>query len=172
MNNSSSLSRSLLPLILLHFTWIIGTSSPAIADEFLPRTNPKFKQAEEVYRSLIRAVGDSRTPPELRMVRGRSSVFDIAMFAPKQHRVLIEERFVDLTQRLPPSDGPHALALILGHELAHFYRSHPWALAFGNAFADRQRHSGNGGTAAPSGPAVNRGERRALAAGGRHFSGL
>src|SRR4029079_5421791 len=145
MNNSSSLSRSLLPLILLHFTWIIGTSSPALADEFLPRTNPKFKQADEVYRNLIRAVGDSRTPPELRVVRGKSSVFDIAMFSPKQHRILVEERFLDVAHRLPTSDGPHALALILGHELAHFYRNHPWALEFGNAFADRQRQSVDGG---------------------------
>ncbi|HEX6948897.1 MAG TPA: tetratricopeptide repeat protein [Nitrospira sp.] len=172
MNKSSSLSRSVLLLILLHFAWIIGTSSPAIADEFLPRTNPKFKQAEEVYRSLIRAVGDSRTPPELRMVRGRSSVFDIAMFAPKQHRVLIEERFVDLTQRLPPSDGPHALALILGHELAHFYRSHPWALEFGNAFANRQRQSEDGGAASTSGHVVNREERRRLESEADYFGGF
>ena len=172
MNNSSSLSRSLLSLILLHFAWLICTSSPAIADEFLPRTNPKFKQAEEVYRSLIRAVGDSRTPPELRMVRGKSSVFDIAMFAPKQHRVLIEERFVDLTQRLPPSDGPHALALILGHELAHFYRSHPWALEFGNAFANRQRQPEDGGAASTSGYVVNREERRRLESEADYFGGF
>src|SRR4029078_6090388 len=164
MVNSSSARSLLLSLILFHVACLCCAGSPALADEYLPRTNPKFKQAEEVYRSLIRAIGDSRTPPELRIVRGKSCVFDIAMFAPKQHRVLIEERFVDLAQRLPNSDGPHALALILGHESAHFYRNHPWCLEFANAFADRQRHSGNGGTAAPSGPAVNREERRRLEA--------
>src|SRR4029453_5171899 len=133
MVNSSSPCRSLLLLILVHAAWLIFVGSPAAADELLQRNNPKFKWAEDVYRRLSRAVGDRRTPPELRMVRGKSSVFDIAMFAPKQHRVLIEERFVDLAQRLPNSDGSHALALILGHELAHFYRNHPWALEFGNA---------------------------------------
>lgn len=172
VTSSSSRSLLFLLLVLFHSVYLICAGSPALADEFLPRTNPKFKQAEEVYRSLIRAIGDSRTPPELRIVRGKSCVFDIAMFAPKQHRVLIEERFVDLAQRLPNSDGPHALALILGHELAHFYRNHPWVLEFGNAFADRQRHSGNGGTAAPSGPAVNREERRRLEAEADYFGGF
>jgi len=172
MVNSSSSRSLLLSLILFHVACLCCAGSPALADEYLPRTNPKFKQAEEVYRSLIRAVGDSRTPPELRMVRGKSSVFDIAMFAPKQHRVLIEERFMDLAQRLPDSAGPHALALILGHELAHFYRSHPWALEFGNAFADRQRQSGDGGAAPASGLAMNREERRRLESEADYFGGF
>jgi tetratricopeptide (TPR) repeat protein len=162
MVNSSS-SRSLLSLLLHCAAWFLCATSPALADEILPRSNPKFKQADEVYRNLIRAVGDSRTPPEFRMVRGKSSVFDIAMFAPNQHRVLIEERFVDLAQRLPNSDGPHALALILGHELAHFYRSHPWALEFGKAFADRQRQPGDG---------ENREERRRLESEADYFGGF
>jgi len=172
MVNSSSSRSLLLSLILLHIVYVFSAGSPALADEFLPRTNPKFKQADEVYRNLIRAVGDSRTPPELRVVRGKSSVFDIAMFSPKQHRVLVEERFLDVAQRLPTSDGPHALALILGHELAHFYRNHPWALEFGNAFADRQRQSGNGGAAPASGPALDREERRRLESEADYFGGF
>jgi tetratricopeptide (TPR) repeat protein len=166
----SSSPRSCVSLILFHAAWLLCAVPPALADEFLSRTDPKFKQAEEVYRSLIRSIGDSRTPPELRMVRGKSSVFDIAMFAPTQHRVLIEERFVDVAQRLAPSEGPHALALILGHELAHFYRSHPWALEFGKGFAERQRQPGNGGPATRDG--LNREERRRLEAEADYFGGF
>ena len=172
MVKSSSPWRSHLLLSLVHAAWLVFGSSPAVADELLPRNNPKFTRAEDVYRSLIRAVGDRRTPPELRMVRGKSSVFDIAMFAPKQHRVLIEERFLDLVQRLPIRDGPDALALILGHELAHFYRNHPWALEFGNAFADRQRRSEDGGVSPGPGPALNREERRRLEAEADYFGGF
>ena len=148
----------------------MSAGSPALADEYLPRTDAKFKQTEEVYRNLIRAVGDGRTPPELRIVRGKSSVFDVAMFAPKQHRVLVEERFVDVVQRLPPSNGPQALALILGHELAHFYRNHPWALEFGKAFADRQQQRADGEIA--RGTSLNREERRRLEAEADYFGGF
>jgi tetratricopeptide (TPR) repeat protein len=172
MVNSSSSRSLLLSLILLHIAYVFSAGSPALADEFLPRTNPKFKHTDEVYRNLIRAIGDSRTPPELRVVRGKSSVFDIAMFSPKQHRVLVEERFLDVAQRLPASDGAHALALILGHELAHFYRNHPWALEFGNALADRQRQSVDGGAMQASGPALNRDERRRLESEADYFGGF
>jgi tetratricopeptide (TPR) repeat protein len=86
--------------------------------------------------------------------------------------VLIEDRFLDLVQRLPISDGPDALALILGHELAHFYRSHPWALEFGNAFADRHRQSGDGGVPPAPAAALNREERRRLEAEADYFGGF
>lgn len=168
MVNTSSPPTALVQLLLCAVC-LISAGSPASADEYLPRTDAKFKQTEEVYRNLIRAVGDGRTPPELRVVRGKSSVFEVAMFAPKQHRVLIEERFVDLVQHLP-SGGPHALALILGHELAHFYRSHPWALEFGKAFAGRQQHRGNDENAVH--PSLNRAERRRLEAEADYFGGF
>jgi tetratricopeptide (TPR) repeat protein len=64
------------------------------------------------------------------------------------------------------------LALILGHELAHFYRSHPWALEFGNAFAHRQRQSGDAEAAPASGPALNRDERRRLESEADYFGGF
>ena len=162
----------LLWLIVMCVLWSVWLRGLATADDYLPRTDPKFKQVERVYRNLVRAVGDSRTPPELRMVRGKSSVFDIAMFAPKQHRVVIEERFVDLAQRLPASDGPHALALILGHELAHFYRRHPWALEFGKAFAERQRQVRESAAGSEVDTAPTREERRRIEAEADYFGGF
>ena len=158
--------------VILYALCSLSLRGLATADEYLPRADPKFQQVEGVYRNLVRAIGDSRTPPELRMVRGKSSVFDIAMFAPRQHRVVIEERFVDLAQRLPASDGLHALALILGHELAHFYRRHPWALEFGKVFADRQ-HQARESTAGPrADTAPTREARRRLEAEADYFGGF
>lgn len=158
-----------LILSVLCSPWFRGL---ATADDYLPKADPKFQQVERVYRNLVRAVGDSRTPPELRMVRGKSSLFDIAMFAPKQSRVLIEERFVDLAQGLPASDRPDALALILGHELAHFYRNHPWALEFGKAFADRQRQVQEGAANHHADAAPTREERRRIEAEADYFAGF
>ena len=168
----TSSPRRLPGFVILYALCSLWLSGVATADDYLSRTDPKFQQVEQVYRNLVRAVGDSRTPPELRMVRGKSSVFDIAMFAPKLYMVVIEERFVDLAQRLPASDGPHALALILGHELAHFYRRHPWALEFGKAFADRQRQvrEGAAGLGADVMPAPE--ERRRIEAEADYFGGF
>src|SRR5262245_62540360 len=114
--------RRLPAFIILHALCSLWLSGLATADEYVPRTDPKFQQVELVYRNLVRAVGDSRTAPELRMVRGKSSVFDIARFAPKLYRVAIEERFVNLAQRLPASDGPPAVAAIPVHDLPHHDR--------------------------------------------------
>ena len=158
--------------IILYALCSLCISGLATADDYLPRTDPKFQQVERIYRNLVRAVGDSRTPPELRMVRGKSSVFDIAMFAPKQHKVFIEERFVDLARRLPASDGLHALALILGHELAHFYRRHPSVLEFGKAFADRQRQVRENAAGLAADAAPTREERRRIEAEADYFGGF
>jgi len=166
-------SRGFLACWLLSgFAWLclIGQAS---ADEMLPRTDPKVRQAEQVYRNLLRVIGDNRTPPEFRMVRGKASTFDIAMFSPKHHRVVLEERFYDLAQSLPPSIGSHALALIIGHELAHFYRSHPWAIEFGRAFADRQRDSKEPGElSVGQASAANVAERRRIETEADYFGGF
>jgi tetratricopeptide (TPR) repeat protein len=168
----TSSPRRLPGFIIVHALCSLWLSGLATADDYVPRTDPKFQQVEQVYRNLVRAVGDSRTPPELRMVRGKSSVFDIAMFAPKLYRVVIEEQFVDLAQRLPASDRPHALALILGHELAHFYRHHPWALEFGKAFADRQRQVRESAAGLGANTSPTRDERRRIEAEADYFGGF
>lgn len=152
--------RSIRVGLLLAGALCAGSPAQA-ADEFLPRASPKVQQAEQVYRRVVQAIGDARTPPEFKMVRGRSSMFDVAMFSPSQHRVVIEERFYDLAQSLSPSTAPHALALILGHELAHFYRNHSWTMEFGRAFAERQA----GAAAAPA-------ERRRVEAEADYFGGF
>lgn len=166
--------RFLSPILL---AGIVSFGSPVqAADEFLPRSNPKVQQAEQVYRRVVQAIGDARTPPEFKMVRGKSSAFDVAMFAPSQHRVIMEERFYDLAQRLPASNAPHALALILGHELAHFYRNHSWAMEFGRAFAERQTGAavshGAAGVGGAQAAAAAPAERRRVEAEADYFGGF
>ncbi|SLM48674.1 conserved exported protein of unknown function [Nitrospira japonica] len=166
--------RFLSPILL---AGIVSFGSPVQAsDEFLPRSNPKVQQAEQVYRRVVQAIGDARTPPEFKMVRGKSSAFDVAMFAPSQHRVIMEERFYDLAQRLPASNAPHALALILGHELAHFYRNHSWAMEFGRAFAERQTGAavshGAAGVGGAQAAAAAPAERRRVEAEADYFGGF
>jgi len=161
---------------LLLLAGIVCFGSPVqAADEFLPRTNPKVQQAEQVYRRLVQAIGDARTPPEFKMSRGKSSAFDVAMFRPSQHRVIMEERFYDLAQGMPAATAPHALALILGHELAHFYRNHSWAMEFGRAFAGRQAGAvshGAGGAGETQAAATAPAERRRVEAEADYFGGF
>lgn len=158
-------------MLLVHLVWLFAPFQ-ALADDFLPRTNAKAKEAEQIFRALLSAIGDNRTPPDFRIVRGKSSSFDIALYVPKSHRVMIEEEFYDLAHSLPGSAAPQALALILGHELAHFYRNHPWAIEFGKAFAERQREPTE-----PPGPvagpvSADFAERRRIEADADYFGGF
>jgi tetratricopeptide (TPR) repeat protein len=59
----------------------------------------------------------------------------VAWYDPVSHVLGIDEQVYDLCMALG-ADGLPALAVVLGHELAHYYYDHKWAADFGNAFAD------------------------------------
>ena len=144
----------------------------AYAEEFLPAANQKVKAAQQVYDQLTRSIGDSRTPPELRIVKGKAATFDVALFFPGRHAIYIEEQFYDVVQSALPKQRPHALALILGHELAHFYRNHRWAEGFSRAFTQRQQESSGNAPVSANAPRETADERRRLEAEADYFAGF
>ncbi|BCA54595.1 hypothetical protein W02_17350 [Nitrospira sp. KM1] len=157
--------------------WWIGTlvltwSSLACAEEFLPASNQKVRVSRQVFDQLVRSVNDPRTPPEFRIVKGKATTFDVAQFLPGRHAVYLEEEFYDLLQSSLPKEQANGLALILGHELAHFYRNHRWAEGFGRAFAHRQTALG-GGESGEDVPRIESAkERRRLEAEADYFGGF
>ena len=112
-------------------------SIPALhAQQPLPEDHPKVVTAGKVFDDLIRAIGDGRTRPSLRLLpRETKNRLQVAWFVPQQNTVNLEERVYDLCASLG-ADSLDALAVLLGHELAHYYKDHGWVGDFGNGFAD------------------------------------
>ena len=123
-------------LVLAVSTLLLCADAPARAQQSLPRSHPKYKTARKVFDDLVRAIGDGRTSPELRLQPNNvSSSMQVAWFTPKKNTLALEERVYDLCVALGP-DSLNALATLLGHELAHYYKDHGWVGDFGNGFAD------------------------------------
>ncbi|RMH69168.1 MAG: hypothetical protein D6675_13670 [Gemmatimonadetes bacterium] len=117
--------------ILIAWVVCVGWVSSLPAEAYLSAAHPKYKVVKGVYDDLVRAIGDGRSAPVLRM----SNNVKVAVFWPDRNMIEVEEAVYDLCTRLG-ADSLNALAAILGHELAHFYKDHKWVNEFGNAFAD------------------------------------
>ena len=114
----------------------LDASAPSYAQNSLPKKHPKYKTARKVFDNLVRAVGDGRTKPRLLLLPNDApSRMKVAWFRPEQNTVTIEERVYDLCLSLG-ADSLNAVASLLGHELAHYYKGHGWVGDFGNSFAD------------------------------------
>ncbi len=110
--------------------WLLigAMGMPAIAqarDAPLSREQ-KLAIAQTVYDRLVRSIGDGRPAPRLRL---RSNI-QVAMYVPDKREIDLDEKAIDLCLALPDSDA--ALAVLLGHELAHYYGHHGWTAEFGN----------------------------------------
>ncbi|MDP9132624.1 MAG: neutral zinc metallopeptidase, partial [Nitrospirota bacterium] len=166
MRWSRSMMFFALGLILI---WTV----PSHGETFLPASHPKVKASRDVYERLIRTIGDARMPPDLRLVAGKASTFDVALYVPSRRAIYLEEEFYDLLQSTLSSNHSQGLALILGHELAHFYRNHTWVEDFNRSFAQRQIMApGSGPAPARSSSGENATERRRLEAEADYFAGF
>lgn len=135
------MSRATQALILI--LWAAGSTVAATLQD-------KQAVAEQVYADLVAAVGDARTAPALRLTSGGNRGVQVAWFSPREHVIYLEERTYDVCAN-QGADSLAALAVLLGHELAHFYHNHDWIGDFGNGFADlavgrqlRQEHRERG----------------------------
>ena len=138
------------PILVLTLGLVLIGPVPAHSETFLPASHPKVRAAQNIYDSLVRTIGDARVPPDLRMVAGKASNFDVAVYLPGRRAIYIEEQFYDLLQaNFPASNHSQALALILGHELAHFFRNHAWMEDFNRSFTQRQVVAPANGKAGP-----------------------
>ena len=124
---NTSLGCALLALLVCHR----AAGAQALSD-----SHPKHITAQRVFDDLVRAIGDGRTAPKLRLVAsGSGGALKVAWYSPKKNRLTIEEKAFDLAAAMG-ADSLNALAALIGHELAHFYKDHGWAGDFGNGFAD------------------------------------
>ncbi len=95
----------------------------------------KWASVERVYADLITAIGDgSKIAPPIELSRSESRV---AYYSPSKQTIFVEERFLKICTTFG-KDSTNALAFILGHELAHFYRNHGWVRANGIGYVDTE----------------------------------
>ncbi|MBL8991554.1 MAG: hypothetical protein JNJ48_08250, partial [Phycisphaerae bacterium] len=104
--------------------------------------HPKYEAALKVYQRIARAWGSGRPAPRL-VVRPATDAGParIALFRPDTQTVEIDEAVIDLCGTFG-ARADDALAVLLGHELAHHYRDHGWVGEFGVKFADLEASRG------------------------------
>ncbi|HEY6872244.1 MAG TPA: hypothetical protein VI298_05885 [Geobacteraceae bacterium] len=125
-------------------------TAPARAVESLPPGNAKYRAIKTIFDNIARAFGDGSIPPKLivRPVTARGGM-QVAYYYPgtegtltaddqlEESYIAIDEKVYDLLATLG-SDRENGLAVLLAHEMAHYYRQHGWVGEFGNAFADTE----------------------------------
>lgn len=88
---------------------------------------------QSIYNKLALSFGEARTPPELVIIEGKSDLI-AGYFTSPSPIIKLDQRVLNICREFG-KDSTNALAVILSHELAHFYRRHDWCGEF--AFAVR-----------------------------------
>lgn len=104
--------------------------SPRVGGESI-NASSKYQIANAVYKKLVAARGDARYPaPRFVMSRATS---DGALMSYDSLKITLEERAYDVCASFG-EQRDQALAIILGHELIHYYEKHGWRLGFANEY--------------------------------------
>lgn len=93
-----------------------------------------FRSCQTVYNNIVKAIG--RLDPPAPAVVFRSSPTLTAEIKPNGE-IHIGDKFIE-TCREMGKDSLNAMALVIGHELAHHYQNHFWAKEYGSAYADAE----------------------------------
>ena len=99
------------------------------------RQKQKAKVAQEVYQTIARVARDARRQPAFNFIYNKSGPYYNAYYNPQDNTINIGEGVYDITTEFGP-DSLNALASVIGHELAHFYKDHGWGWSFGLANKD------------------------------------
>jgi tetratricopeptide (TPR) repeat protein len=96
----------------------------------------KANLVEKVYNDISRTVQDMRKPPAFNFVYNyRTRPYYNAYYSPSNNTINFGEGVYDLAAKFG-KDSINILAAVIGHELAHYYKDHGWAHAFGKANPD------------------------------------
>lgn len=103
-------------LFLLKLEYVVDAQSLAAKEWTL----------KKVFAELVNAYGQAKQKPDLEFLRSRPSQGHPASYlATPSPIITMEEKVFDLCMQMGP-DSLNALAVVLSHELAHYYQDHTW----------------------------------------------
>jgi len=93
----------------------------------------KAEISEEIYHKICKTVQDMRQPPTFKFIYNhKGKPYYNAYYSPKNNTINFGEGIYDLARRFG-KDSINVVATVMGHEIAHFFKDHGWAHAFGKA---------------------------------------
>jgi hypothetical protein len=97
----------------------------------------KFSTTKTVFDNLVNAYGNAKAAPALAINPKTASQNFIAAYIPTPTpKICLDEKLYDLCMQTG-NDSLNALAVILSHELAHYYNDHSWCSDFAFAVKDK-----------------------------------
>jgi tetratricopeptide (TPR) repeat protein len=131
MNNMKKLTPIFCIAILLVFVSYKSLPKRMFAD----KREYKYKVSKSVYDKIASTAKDSRKQPTFNFIYNTGRPYYNAYYSPLNNTINLGEGIYDLCVEFG-ADSLNALAMVLGHELAHFYKDHGWGMAFGTANED------------------------------------
>jgi len=96
----------------------------------------KATASEEIFKKICKTVKDSRKAPTFNFVYNyQGKPYYNAYYSPNNNTINFGEGIYDLAVDFGP-DSLDIVATVMAHEIAHFYKDHGWAHAFGKANPD------------------------------------
>ena len=100
-----------------------------IANAQTPKQKNKEKFSRDIYNKIANTIKDTRKQPTFNFIFSAPDPYLNAYYDPSNNTVNLGEGVYDVASSFG-KDSANALALVLGHELAHFYKDHTWGYDF------------------------------------------
>ena len=96
----------------------------------------KKESTKIVFNNLLQAYANAKSAPELKLISQKSGKSVIARYIIEDgsHLIEIDEKLINICF-LMGKDSLNALAVILSHELAHYYNDHEWCSDYAYALS-------------------------------------
>ena len=125
------LDSKIIKILVLLGIFTVGFYS-AYSQRSLKPDHPTVKRVSPVFEKLVKAAGiDPYQTPSLRVLRGKNSVGRYHGNLGDNGTVQIDEYFVNACDKRFGSKADYAIALVLGHELAHHKYGHRPDMGYG-----------------------------------------
>jgi tetratricopeptide (TPR) repeat protein len=87
----------------------------------------KKKSAQTVFNNLVQAYANAKSAPEFKIIplKAGKSVIARYIIEDGNHLIEIDEKLINICFAMG-NDSLNSLAIILSHELAHYYNDHEW----------------------------------------------
>jgi len=121
--------------VLLIFVFLLSGITLKAGKNPPEKKDYKYKVSKAVYDKIAIAAKDSRKQPTYNFIYNYGKPYYNAYYNPANNTINLGEGIYDLCAEFG-EDSLNALAMVLGHELAHFYKDHGWGMAFGTANED------------------------------------